>query len=78
VVERAMTGALAAFDDRTGVDSDPMERLTLITGRMLQGLIIHPEYMLVFDPISSTKIPRPKSANYWRVLGQQLTRTWSG
>jgi AcrR family transcriptional regulator len=72
VVERAMTGALAAFDDQTVVDTDPMERLTLITGRMLEGLIIHPEYMLVLTQSLVNQDTPPEVGKLLASLGQQI------
>ena len=72
VVERAMTGALAAFDDLAGVDSDPMERLTLITSRMLDGLVIHPEYMLVLTQSLVNQDTPPEVGKLLASLGQQL------
>jgi AcrR family transcriptional regulator len=72
VVERAMTGALAAFDDLAGADSDPMERLTLITGRMLDGLIIHPEYMLVLTQSLVNQDTPPEVGKLLAGLGHQL------
>jgi AcrR family transcriptional regulator len=73
VVERAMAGALAAFDDLAGADSDPMERLTLITGRMLDGLVIHPEYMLVLTQSLVNHDTPPEVGKLLASLGQQLT-----
>lgn len=72
VIERAMTGALAAFDDPAGVDSDPLERLTLITDRMLQGLVIHPEYMLVLTQSLVNQDAPPEVGKLLASLGQQL------
>ena len=72
VVERAMTGALAAFDDTAGTDSDPWERLTLITGRMLQGLVIHPEYMLVLTQSLVNQETPPEVGKLLASFGQQL------
>jgi AcrR family transcriptional regulator len=72
VIERAMTGALAAFDDPAGSDSDPWERLTLITDRMLQGLIIHPEYMLVLTQSLVNQDAPPEVGKLLASLGQQL------
>jgi AcrR family transcriptional regulator len=72
VVERAMTGALAAFDDPAGLDSDPLERLTLITDRMLQGLIIHPEYMLILTQSLVNQDTPPAVGKLLASLGQQV------
>jgi len=72
VIERAMTGALAAFDDPAGSYSDPWERLTLITDRMLQGLIIHPEYMLVLTQSLVNQDAPPEVGKLLASLGQQL------
>jgi AcrR family transcriptional regulator len=72
VIERAMTGALAAFDDPAEVDSDPWERLTLITDRMLQGLVIHPEYMLVLTQSLVNQAAPPEVGKLLASLGQQL------
>jgi AcrR family transcriptional regulator len=72
VVERAMTGALAAFDDLAGVDSEPWERLALITGRMLQGLVIHPEYMLVLTQSLVNQDTPPEVGKLLANLGQQI------
>jgi AcrR family transcriptional regulator len=72
VVERAMTGALAAFDDLAGVDSDPLERLTIITGRMLEGLVIHPEYMLVLTQSLVNQDTPPEVGKLLASLGQQI------
>ena len=72
VVERAMTGALAAFDDTAGRDSDPLERLTLITDRMLQGLIIHPEYMLILTQSLVNQDTPPAVGKLLASLGQQV------
>ncbi len=72
VVERAMTGALAAFDDLAVVDTDPMERLTLITGRMLEGLIIHPEYMLVLTQSLVNQDTPPEVGKLLASFGQQI------
>ena len=72
VVERAMTGALAAFDDMAGSESDPWERLTLITGRMLQGLVIHPEYMLVLTQSLVNQDTPPEVGKLLASLGQQV------
>jgi|NGEPerStandDraft_6_1074524.scaffolds.fasta_scaffold42857_1 AcrR family transcriptional regulator len=72
VIERAMTGALAAFDDPAGADSDPWERLTRITDRMLQGLIIHPEYMLVLTQSLVNQDAPPEVGKLLASLGQQL------
>jgi AcrR family transcriptional regulator len=72
VVERAMTGALAAFDDLAGADSDPLERLTFITGRMLDGLVIHPEYMLVLTQSLVNQDTPPEVGKLLASLGQQL------
>ena len=72
VIERAMTGALAPFDDPAGDDSDPWERLTRITDRMLQGLIIHPEYMLVLTQSLVNQDAPPEVGKLLASLGQQL------
>jgi AcrR family transcriptional regulator len=72
VVERAMTGALAAFDDTADINSDPLERLTLITDRMLQGLVIHPEYLLVLTQSLVNKDTPPKVGKLLASLGQQV------
>jgi len=72
VVERAMTGALAAFDDSAGHDSDPLERLALITDRMLQGLIIHPEYMLILTQSLVNQDTPPAVGKLLASLGQQV------
>ena len=72
VVERAMTGALAAFDDMAGADPDPWAHLTLITNRMLQGLIIHPEYMLILTQSLVNQDTPPKVGKLLASLGQQL------
>ena len=72
VVERAMTGALAAFDDIAGLDSDPLERLTQITDRMLQGLVIHPEYMLVLTQSLVNQDTPPEVGKLLASLGQQV------
>jgi hypothetical protein len=68
-----MTGALAAFDDTAGRDSDPLERLTLITNRMLQGLIIHPEYMLILTQSLVNQDTPPEVGKLLAYLGQQVT-----
>ena len=72
VVERAMAGALAAFDGTAGIDSDPWERLTLITDRMLQGLIIHPEYMLILTQSLVNQDTPPEVGKLLASLGQQV------
>jgi AcrR family transcriptional regulator len=72
VIERAMTGALAAFDDPAGFDSDPWERLTLITDRMFQGLVIHPEYMLVLTQSLVNQDAPPEVGKLLASLGDQL------
>ncbi len=72
VVERAMNGALAAFDDLAGLDPDPMERLTVITGRMLEGLVIHPEYMLVLTQSLVNQDTPPEVGKLLASLGQQV------
>ena len=72
VVERAMTGALAAFDDMAGPNADPMESLTLITSRMLQGLIIHPEYMLILTQSLVNQDTPPEVGKLLASLGQQV------
>lgn len=72
VVERAMTGAMAAFEDPASVNSDPLERLTLITDRMLQGLVIHPEYMLVLTQSLVNQDAPPEVGKLLASLGQQL------
>jgi AcrR family transcriptional regulator len=74
VIERAMTSALAAFDDPAGADSDPWERLTRITERMLQGLIIHPEYMLVLTQSLVNQDAPPEVGKLLASLGQQLNK----
>jgi AcrR family transcriptional regulator len=70
VVERAMTGALSAFDD--SADLDPWEHLTLITDRMLQGLVIHPEYMLVLTQSLVNQNTPPEVGKLLASLGQQV------
>jgi len=72
VVERAMTGALAAFADTDGIDSGSWERLTLITDRMLQGLVIHPEYMLVLTQSLVNQDTPPEVGKLLASLGQQV------
>ncbi|MGB8214033.1 MAG: TetR/AcrR family transcriptional regulator [Anaerolineales bacterium] len=72
VVERAMTGALAAFDEADGSSSDPWENLTRITGRMLQGLVIHPEYMLVLTQSLVNQDTPPEAEKYRASLGNQI------
>jgi len=72
VIERAMTGALEAFDDPAGINPDPWERLTLITDRMLQGLVIHPEYMLVLTQSLVNQDAPPEVGKLLASLGQQL------
>jgi AcrR family transcriptional regulator len=72
VVERAMTGALAAFDDMAGVDPDPWARLTLITDRILQGLVIHPEYMLILTQSLVNQDTPPEVGKLLASLGQQV------
>jgi AcrR family transcriptional regulator len=72
VVERAMTGALAAFDETTGASSDPWEQLTHITDRMLQGLVIHPEYMLVLTQSLASQDTPPEAGKFLATLGQQV------
>jgi AcrR family transcriptional regulator len=72
VVERAMTGALAAFDDTPGSRSGPWERLTLITDRMLQGLVIHPEYMLILTQSLVSQDTPPEAGKLLASLGQQV------
>jgi AcrR family transcriptional regulator len=72
VIERAKTGALAAFDDPAGGDSDPWERLTLITDRMLQGLVIHPEYMLVLTQSLVNQDAPAEVGKLLASLGNQL------
>jgi hypothetical protein len=67
-----MTGALAAFDDTTGLDPDPFERLTLITDRMLQGLVIHPEYMLVLTQSLVNQDTPPEVGKLLASLSQQV------
>jgi AcrR family transcriptional regulator len=47
VAERAMSGALQAVTDTPAPDDAPYERLVSICERMLQGLKIHPEYLLI-------------------------------
>jgi AcrR family transcriptional regulator len=78
VVERAMTGALAAFDDTAGHDSGPWERLTLITDRMLQGLVIHPEYMLVLVQSLINQDTHPEAGKVLASLVQQLNERLTG
>ena len=72
VVERAMTGALSAFDNTVGVNSDPWERLKLITERMLQGLVIHPEYMLILTQSLVNQDTPPEVGKLVASLGQQV------
>jgi AcrR family transcriptional regulator len=70
VIERAMTGALAAFDDSASLD--PWEHLTRITDRMLQGLVIHPEYMLVLTQSLVNPDTPPEVGKLLASLGQQV------
>jgi AcrR family transcriptional regulator len=72
VVEHAMTGALAAFNDIAGLGPEPWERLTLITDRMLQGLVIHPEYMLVLTQSLVNQDTPPEVGKLLAQLGQQI------
>ena len=72
VIERAMTGALAAFDNRAGLGPDPIEQLNLITDRMLQGLVIHPEYMLVLTQSLVNQDTPPEVGKLLAQLGQQI------
>ena len=72
VVERAMNGALAAFDDTAGLDPDPLNRLALITDRMLQGLVIHPEYMLVLTQSLINQDTPPEVGRLLANLGRQI------
>ncbi len=72
VVERAMTGALAAFDDTAGLDPGPWERLASVTARMLQGLVIHPEYMLVLTQSLVNQDTPPQVGKLLAQLGQQV------
>jgi AcrR family transcriptional regulator len=73
VVARAMTGALAAFADMAGSGSDPWERLTLITERMLQGLVIHPEYMLVLTQSLVNQDTPPEVGKLLAEMGQRIS-----
>lgn len=70
VIERAMAGALAAFDDSASLD--PWERLSLITDRMLQSLVIHPEYMLVLTQSLVNQDTPPEVGKFLASLGQQI------
>ena len=72
VVERAMTGALAAFDAMADVGPDPLNRLALITDRMLQGLVIHPEYMLVLTQSLVNQDTPPEVGKLLANLGRQI------
>ena len=49
-----------------------MERLTLITGRMLEGLIIHPEYMLVLTQSLVNQDTPPEVGKLLASFGQQI------
>ena len=72
VVERAMTGALAAFDDMANPGPEAWECLTQITDRMLQGLVIHPEYMLVLTQSLVNQDTPPEVGRLLANLGQQI------
>ncbi|HTX91220.1 MAG TPA: TetR/AcrR family transcriptional regulator [Anaerolineales bacterium] len=72
VIERAMSGALAAFDESAGPDPDPWARLAQITERMLQGLVIHPEYMLVLTQSLVSEDTPPDAGKFVATLGQQV------
>ena len=67
-----MTGALAAFDEATDSDSDAWEHLIRITDRMLQGLVIHPEYMLVLTQSLVNQDTPPEAGKFLATLGQQV------
>jgi hypothetical protein len=49
-----------------------MERLMLITGLMLDGLVIHPEYMLVLTQSLVNQDTPPEVGKLLASLGQQL------
>jgi len=72
VIERAMIGALAAFDEAPGASADPWEQLTRITERMLQGLVIHPEYMLVLIQSLVNQGSPSEAGKFLATLGQQV------
>lgn len=73
VVEHAMAGALAAFDDLQTDSLSPWGRLERITGRMLQGITVHPEYMLVLVQSLVNQETPPQTGKLLAETGRQFS-----
>jgi AcrR family transcriptional regulator len=74
VVERALLGALSAFDEDENLAISPWEHLLKLTERMLQGMSIHPEYMLVMiQSLVSQDVP-PQTGRLLGELGLQFNQ----
>jgi AcrR family transcriptional regulator len=78
VAERAMAGALQAFQQSPAENLSPWQRLTAICEKMLQGLTVYPEYLLVIlQCLVQDDIPaetRPLVSNYGQSIFSNLVR----
>ena len=72
VVERALIGALAVFDEIEPAGMDAWEQLVRITGQMLDGLVVHPEYMLVLTQSLVNQETPPEAGKLVASLGQKV------
>jgi AcrR family transcriptional regulator len=72
VVERALHGALAALEESSDPHATPWEQLLRITERLLDGMRIHPQYMLVIiQSLASQDVP-PQTGRLLANLGRQF------
>jgi len=78
VAERAMSGALRALQEAPAENLSPWQKLTAICEKMLQGLTVYPEYLLVIiQCLVQEDVPaevRPLVSNYGRSIYSNLVQ----
>ena len=78
IAERAMAGALQTLQQAPAENLSPWQRLTVICEKMLQGLTVYPEYLLVIiQCLVQDDIPaetRPLVSNYGKSIFSSLVQ----